>query len=108
MALERVASLAELPDESLTPVRLTTGERVCLVRKGDAVYAISDVCTHQEFAMADGYLVPGSGCVIECNWHGARFDCATGAVLQEPATDPLPVHEVRVIDGEVWVGARAA
>jgi nitrite reductase/ring-hydroxylating ferredoxin subunit len=108
MALERVATLAELPEESLTPVRLASGERVCLVRKGEAVYAVSDVCTHQEFAMSDGYLVPGARCVIECTWHGARFDCATGAVLQEPAVDPLPVYEVRVENGEVWVGGRAA
>jgi nitrite reductase/ring-hydroxylating ferredoxin subunit len=105
MTLEPVATLAELPDESLTPVRLASGERVCLIRKGDSVYAVSDICTHQEFSMSDGYIVPGDRCVIECTWHGARFDCATGAVLEPPATDPLPVYAVELRDGAVWVGA---
>jgi 3-phenylpropionate/trans-cinnamate dioxygenase ferredoxin subunit len=108
MALERVATLAELPDESLTPVRLSSGERVCLVRKGNAVYAVSDVCTHEEFAMSDGYLVPGPGCTIECAWHGARFRCDTGAVLEPPATEPLPTFEVRLEHGGVFVGPRAS
>lgn len=50
---------------------------------------------------------PGNG-TIECAWHGARFDITTGAVLQGPATDPLPVFEVMVRDGAVLVGPRRA
>ena len=50
---------------------------------------------------------PGNG-TIECAWHGARFDIATGAVLQGPAAEPLPVFEVMVRDGAVLVGPRKA
>jgi nitrite reductase/ring-hydroxylating ferredoxin subunit len=44
--------------------------------------------------------------VIECPWHGARFACATGTVLQGPCTDDIPTFPVRVIDGVVFIGGR--
>jgi nitrite reductase/ring-hydroxylating ferredoxin subunit len=102
--LERVADVAELPPGSLKAVTLASGERVCLVNVDGKVHALSNVCTHQEFAMSDGALLPGG--VIECAWHGARFDCRTGAVKRFPATDPLPVYAVKIEDGVIWVGAR--
>jgi nitrite reductase/ring-hydroxylating ferredoxin subunit len=66
--------------------------------------AVGNVCTHAEFAMADGTLRKDG--TIECAWHGARFACATGRVCRGPAVDPLPVYEVRVDDGRVYVGPR--
>lgn len=102
-SLRYAARLDELPEHGLHAVTLETGERICLARAGDAVYAMSDVCTHQEFAMSDGVLLPGAR--IECAWHGAVFDCRTGAVCRFPATEPLPVYEVVVDDGVVYVGA---
>ena len=40
---------------------------------------------------------------VQCSWHGAKFDCATGQVREGPAMDPIRVYETRVRDGEVWV-----
>lgn len=102
--LERVAELAELPPGALKSVTLSNGECVCLANVGGEIHALGGVCTHQEFAMSDGALLPGG--VIECAWHGARFDCRTGAVKRFPATEPLPVYSVKVADGAIWVGAR--
>lgn len=99
-----VARLADLPDRGLLGVVTESGERICLARVGDEVFAMSDVCTHQEFAMSEGAVL--SGARIECAWHGAVFDCRTGAVCRYPATEPLPVYEVRVEDGVVYVGGR--
>ncbi len=49
----RVASLADLPD--VTPVRVDVdGVPVCLVRLGDDVRAVHDVCSHQEWSLSDG------------------------------------------------------
>jgi len=101
---EQLARLEELLENVPVAVRRSSGERICLVRTGDEVAAISNVCTHQEFEMSLGDA-PGDG-TIECAWHGARFDISTGAVLQGPATDPLPVYEVIVRDGAVLVGPR--
>ena len=104
---EQLARLEELPENVPVAVTRSSGERVCLVRTGDLeVFAVSNVCTHQEFEMALGDA-PGNG-TIECAWHGARFDIETGEVLQGPATDPLPVFDVVVRDGAVHVGPRKA
>ncbi len=103
-ALERVADVDELPPGSLKGVTLSTGERICLVNTDGEIHALGNVCTHQEFAMSDGALLPG--CIIECAWHGARYDCRTGAVKRFPATGPLPVYEVRIGQGAIWVGVR--
>ncbi|MGI9140041.1 MAG: Rieske (2Fe-2S) protein [Gemmatimonadaceae bacterium] len=101
---EQVARLEDLPENVPVPVKRSTGDQICLVRTRAEVAAVANLCTHQEFEMALGDT-PGDG-TIECAWHGARFDVRTGAVLQGPATDPLPVYEVAIHDGMVLVGPR--
>lgn len=96
-----VARLDELPDGSLLGVTLANGDPVCLANAAGTIFAVRNVCTHQDFPMSDGTLLPG--CVIECAWHGAKFDIATGAVIAQPATEPLAVYEVRIADGRVLV-----
>ncbi len=40
-----------------------------------------------------------------CQCHGSRFDIATGAVLNGPATEPLNVYETAEVDGDIRVRA---
>jgi 3-phenylpropionate/trans-cinnamate dioxygenase ferredoxin subunit len=68
------------------------------------IYAVSNCCTHSEFPISDGML--GRDGSLECVWHGAKFDCRTGAVRKGPAEDPLPVYQVKVEGGTVFVGPR--
>lgn len=97
-SLERVARLSQIPDDGTTiGVTRSNGDRICLIRQGSRITAVHDICTHQEFSMSSGDVLPDG--TIQCAWHGARFDCATGEVKQSPATKPLPVYEV-VINGE--------
>jgi 3-phenylpropionate/trans-cinnamate dioxygenase ferredoxin subunit len=81
------------------------GERVCLVNDSGAVRAVGDECPHQGFALSSGESIGGG--IIECVWHGARFDCRSGAVLRGPAEDALPIYESRVVGDDVFVGPRA-
>jgi nitrite reductase/ring-hydroxylating ferredoxin subunit len=101
---EAVARADELSDGAPLGVETSAGERVCLVRVGGEVCAFGDACTHQAFPMSAGDVLPDG--TIQCPWHGARFDCATGAVLGGPAREPLTVYQVRVADGMVWVGPK--
>jgi 3-phenylpropionate/trans-cinnamate dioxygenase ferredoxin component len=100
------AALADVPDGTMLSVQLETGERVCLYNFRGEIGAVSDTCPHQDFPICDGTLL-GDG-TIECAWHGARFDRVTGRVRRHPATEPLPVYEVAVRDGQVFVGPRKA
>ena len=98
---ERVASAADLPPGALLPAQRGS-ERICLFNHGGHIGAIADQCTHQAFPMSEGTLAPDG--TIECAWHGARFDCVSGEVRQGPADEPLTLYEVRVENGDVWVG----
>ena len=97
-----VAALAEIPDGALLGVVLSGGVPVCLYNRGGVIGAVGGHCTHAEFPISDGVLRDDG--TIECVWHGARFDCGTGAVRRFPATEPLPVFSVRIDGDRVLVG----
>ncbi len=71
-----------------------------LLRIGDELFAIEDVCTHDGQPLTDG---PVTDCQITCPRHGARFDLRTGQPLCMPATEPIQVFAVDVRDGEIFV-----
>lgn len=100
---ENVASLADVQDESTLAVVRSDGQRICLIKSQGRISAVSDNCTHQDFEMNLGEVLPDG--TIQCAWHGARFDCATGAVRQGPATDPLPVFEIQIEGDRILVSA---
>jgi 3-phenylpropionate/trans-cinnamate dioxygenase ferredoxin subunit len=105
-SFEPLARLDDVPPGEVRGVVRSDGERICLVNVDGEVLAVSDVCTHQDFPMSSGTLLPGAR--LECAWHGAQFDCRTGAALTAPADEPLPRFAVRVEDGTILVGGRIA
>jgi nitrite reductase/ring-hydroxylating ferredoxin subunit len=40
-----------------------------------------------------------------CQCHGSRFDIATGALIDGPASKPLNVYEVPEVDGSIRLRA---
>ena len=100
----RAVALHEIEVGLPLAVAMPDGRRVCLVRAGNVVYAVDDRCPHRDFAISGGDLI--EPCVLECPWHGARFDVRTGAVLSGPSTDDLGTYPVEVGDGAVFVGPR--
>ena len=101
---EDVASVHQVPDEGTLAVARSDGLRICLIKSRGRISAIADNCTHQDFEMNLGDVLPDG--TIQCAWHGARFDCSTGAVKQGPALFPLPVYEVRLENDQILVGPR--
>ena len=97
---EDVASLDGIPNPGMLPAALSDGTRVVLVRRGEVVSALMDECTHQAMPLSAGELCPDG--TIECPWHGARFDAATGECRRGPAEDDVARFEVRVEGGRVW------
>jgi nitrite reductase/ring-hydroxylating ferredoxin subunit len=95
----RAAALAEVPPGTLLGVEVE-GRAICLANADGTIYAFQDNCSHKDFPMHSGEL---DGTQIECAWHGARFDVATGRALRLPAIKPIRTHEVKVEDGEIHV-----
>ena len=76
--------------------------RLAVVRIDDDVYALHDVCSHQEVPLSEGEIDTDERS-IECWKHGSQFDLVTGEPLSLPATRPVPVYDVRVDDGMIVV-----
>ncbi|HXV72368.1 MAG TPA: non-heme iron oxygenase ferredoxin subunit [Acidimicrobiia bacterium] len=82
-------------------VRVTIGDtRIAMFRIGEDVYAIGDRCSHAEASLAEGELWDTS---VECPRHGSEFDLKSGEPHALPATEPVPVYEVSIEDGTVYV-----
>jgi 3-phenylpropionate/trans-cinnamate dioxygenase ferredoxin component len=78
------------------------GRPVAVVRIDDDLYAIGDTCSHAEVSLSEGELRCEER-EIECWKHGSAFSLLTGEPQTLPATQPVPVFAVRVVDGDVHV-----
>lgn len=99
----KVAEVGELPEGSSLGVELEDGTKICLANSDGEIYAIADRCTHAEFPMHNG-TVHGGG-TIECAWHGARYDMATGKPIRLPAMRPIRTFEVKIDGNDILVAA---
>lgn len=94
MSYVKVADLAELEPD--TPKRVSAnGTAAVLVKIADEVFAVSNLCTHEDEQLEGGFV---EECSIECPRHGAQFDLKTGEALTLPAVKPLQTFPVQ-IDG---------
>src|SRR5687768_4180979 len=99
--LRPLTSIADIPDGGTLSLTLPAGERVCLIRQGQRVSALHDECTHQGMPLSAGEVLPDG--TIECPWHGARFDCVTGALRRGPAEEDVRAYVVRLEGDSVLV-----
>ena len=96
MTFQKAAELSQIADGTALAIELD-GKDVALVRVGDDVFAVEDMCSHANVPLSEGDI---EGCEIECWLHGSRFDVRTGAALNLPAIEPVPTYATQV-DGEV-------
>jgi 3-phenylpropionate/trans-cinnamate dioxygenase ferredoxin subunit len=73
---------------------------VALCNVDGEFHAFEDVCTHQFTHLSEGEFTDSE---VTCPLHGAKFDVKTGAAKSLPAVKPVPKHEVKVEDGNVYV-----
>ena len=75
-------------------------EPVCLINLEGEIFALNDICTHEEASLADGTII---GDEIECPLHGGAFFIRTG----EPAAMPVVVatekYKVRIEGDDLQV-----
>lgn len=99
--MSRVCAFADLDDGQARRFEID-GVPVAVVRIGDEVHAIHDVCSHADVALSDG-VVWCETRQIECIRHGSAFNLVTGSPDTLPATQPVAVYEARIVDGSVEV-----
>ncbi|HEX2500758.1 MAG TPA: Rieske (2Fe-2S) protein [Methylomirabilota bacterium] len=94
-----------IPNDFVVPYYLDDRTlRISIARVRDRLYAFDDLCTclHEACPLSGGLL---TGTTIMCQCHGFRFDIATGAMLNGPATEALNVYEVREVEGSIHIRA---
>jgi len=82
------------------------GKQVALFNVGGALYAISNRCPHARGPLSEGQL-DHDECAVTCPWHYAKFDLASGAVIDGIASSPVETFAVEVRDGVIFIGHRS-
>lgn len=92
MALVEVGALADLPDGEVVSTQVG-GRDLVLIRWGDDVYALRNICPHMSTRLTTGTVMghctgtPGEvrvehdNPVIACPWHKYEFSLTTGRCL---------------------------
>jgi 3-phenylpropionate/trans-cinnamate dioxygenase ferredoxin subunit len=94
----KVAKVSDLPPGEKMLVDYN-GDDVGLFNLDGEIYAISDVCTHDDGPLVEGAL---EGDCIICPRHGARFNLKTGSYTM-PAIAPVPRYEVKIDGGDIFI-----
>jgi nitrite reductase/ring-hydroxylating ferredoxin subunit/uncharacterized membrane protein len=79
------------------------GVKVLLVRRGEELLAIHDVCSHRGGPLHQGEVGTDT---VTCPWHGSCFGLRDGEIVRGPATAPQPTFETRLVDGSVEIRTR--
>ncbi len=94
-----MAKAAELAPGQMKWVAIE-GNRLVLANVDGDFFALRDVCGHRSAPLSRGKL---QGFLIECPLHFAQFDVRTGELVEGPVSAAVPVYEVRVEGGTVYV-----
>ncbi|MGD2054344.1 MAG: non-heme iron oxygenase ferredoxin subunit [Gammaproteobacteria bacterium] len=94
-----VASLKELKTSKLMCVK-PQGLHIALAYVGGKVFAVDDMCTHEDASLSKGSL---HGECVKCPLHGSRFDLNTGEALDEPAEEPVRTYPVKIAGDDILV-----
>jgi len=100
MARQKALALSELVQDQAVRVVLD-GVPIAVVLDGEGeVHAIGDTCTHGEISLSEGFV---EGDTLECWAHGSAFSLRTGAPLNLPAYEPVPVYAVDIENDDVYI-----
>ena len=106
MSATAVCALDELADGTARKF-VVDGVAVAVVRIGDDVYAIGDVCSHANVSLSDGDVWCDER-ELECPKHGSPLHLETGEPSTLPATQPVPVFDASVVDGQIMISTEVA
>ncbi|MBD8491037.1 Rieske 2Fe-2S domain-containing protein [Echinicola sp. CAU 1574] len=84
-----------LPEGNIKVTQLGA-KKLCVVRKGEEVYAFEQLCPHRGAPLKDGHI-NGYGEVI-CALHSYRFDMKTGQLKSGGSCGDLEVYQTHLTD----------
>ena len=97
-----VANTDDIGDGEVKTFQVETC-RVAVARADGQLYAVQDLCSHDDGPLGDGDL---EGYAIVCPRHGAKFDIRTGTVVAMPAVAPIKTFPVIEKDGRIQIAVK--
>lgn len=96
-----VGSIDSFPAGAKAAVEID-GEPVGLYNVDGQIFAMDDMCTHDEAYLSEGDFNPSAG-TVRCPRHSSHFDVRTGRPRTLPAILPVQVYETKVEQGRILV-----
>lgn len=94
-----LAKLSDIKVGSAIAATNADGSKIIIARPtSSTVAAFSAICTHQ------GCVVAPAGQQLDCPCHGSVFNATTGAVVNGPASRPLPAVSVKLSGENIIAG----
>ena len=88
-----------------TKVVYLEGKQIALFNVNGSLYALANRCSHARGPLSEGEL-DESACTVTCPWHYAKYDLASGRVVDGVASAPVESYQVEVRHGIIWVGTK--
>jgi glycine betaine catabolism B len=95
----KVAETKDVQASQMVAVNVN-GEKVCLSNVNGKYYAMGNVCTHMGGPLGEGKL---EEYIVQCPWHGSRFDIRSGEVVRPPAMRPESTYEIKVENNNILI-----
>lgn len=109
-----VCKLSEIAEGELKAVH-ASGRDLVLLRHGDELFALRDVCPHYGARLSGGvatcarlaggvgeYPIDEGVPIVRCPWHNWEFDARSGSCHQD-SRKRVAIYETEVVEGEVFV-----
>jgi NAD(P)H-dependent nitrite reductase small subunit len=102
---EFACNLSEIPSNGRRgKVAILDGAEVAIFNLSGEIFAISNICPHEMSPLLAAGFVDGEARTVACPLHGWTFEIATGKLMG--ASGSVPVYDVKVEVGEVWLRLR--
>ncbi len=99
----KLGTVSDFPEGKMKKVEVQ-GKGILVSKIDGKLYAIGDVCTHEECSLSDGML---QNDVVVCPCHYAKFDVKTGKNVEKPFTgddiEDEHAYEVEVEGNDVFI-----
>jgi nitrite reductase/ring-hydroxylating ferredoxin subunit len=93
----KVAAVSDIREGEM---KIVCDARVVVANVEGRFHAFSNVCPHAAGPLGEGFL---EGHIVECPWHAAQWDIATGSPVSGLATVDIPVFKARVVGEHVEI-----
>jgi nitrite reductase/ring-hydroxylating ferredoxin subunit len=93
----KVAAVSDIREGEM---KIVFNELAVVANVQGRFHAFGNVCPHAAGPLGEGFL---DGHIVECPWHAAQWDVATGSAVSGFATVDIPVFKVRVVGENVEI-----